>query len=224
MWNHGSTVIFEPELGRDINKCIEDRFQLALQHAEGNARDIVQGELKDRSVAHEYAFAQSEARVVALVRGIIDQYDSAARKRQAQQSEDITDHVEERLRQVVIVAKSASETKALEMVAKQVSATVLACSSTVTSTASACTSTADPAKKITTYNKSKPRPERRLERKKRAQVDEVREDEAGRVLRRQERRGRAKIDRIQKEAQAAVLARAATRAAELLDPKPKVRV
>ncbi|KAL3661839.1 hypothetical protein V7S43_013133 [Phytophthora oleae] len=208
------------DLCQDIYQYVEDPFQVAVQRAEVNAREFVRGELKDRRGARQDSIGQSEARVVELVREILDQYDSARRKRQEQESEDITDRVEERLRQVVVVAKTAVETQAREMVAQQASATGPTCASTVTATASACTSATNTANKAAAPTKSRPRPQRRLEWKTRAQVDEVREEEAVRAQRRLERRARAKMDRIWQEAHEAVRTRAATQAAELLDSKP----
>ncbi|KAL3658237.1 hypothetical protein V7S43_016865 [Phytophthora oleae] len=135
------------DLRQDIYKYVEDWFQVAVQRAEDNARAFVRGELKDRRGAHQDSIARSEARVVELVRGILDQYYSATRNRQEQESEALADHVEERLRQVVVVAKTAAEANAREMVALQVSATGPTCSNTVTATASACTATAEAANK-----------------------------------------------------------------------------
>ncbi|RLN86440.1 hypothetical protein BBJ28_00026494, partial [Nothophytophthora sp. Chile5] len=110
---------------RDIGnqlKYTEDQSQLAAQRAEDNARAFVNKELDARLNAvlqniEAAAVARVETRVVEMVRGILHQHDSAVWMRHQQESEVISDHFEERLRQVVVVAKTAAESKVGEMMA-----------------------------------------------------------------------------------------------------------
>ncbi|KAG1704595.1 hypothetical protein DVH05_005524 [Phytophthora capsici] len=211
------------DLRQEIYKVVEDRFLNAVQRAEENARVVVRGELRDQGCARQESFARSEARVVQLVKGIIEQNDSVTRKRQERETEAFTDRIEERLRQVVVVAKSAAETKAREVVALQMNAPKATVTSAVTPTELA-RPVADTSKDATAPAKFRAKPRRGQERKTRAQIDDNRHNESVSTIRRQERRTRAKMDRIRQDAQEAVRARAATRAAELLEPKSKVRV
>ncbi|ETM02034.1 hypothetical protein L917_01438 [Phytophthora nicotianae] len=66
----------------NMHKYVEDRFQEAIRGSDDNALPLVRGELKIRRADHHDSIARSEARVVELVRGILNQYDSATRVRQ----------------------------------------------------------------------------------------------------------------------------------------------
>ncbi|ETP53618.1 hypothetical protein F442_01503 [Phytophthora nicotianae P10297] len=66
----------------NMHKYVEDRFQEAIRGSDDNALALVRGELKIRRADHHDSIARSEARVVELVRGILNQYDSATRVRQ----------------------------------------------------------------------------------------------------------------------------------------------
>ncbi|ETO84870.1 hypothetical protein F444_01271 [Phytophthora nicotianae P1976] len=66
----------------NMHKYVEDRFQEAIRGSDDNALALVRGELKIRRADHHDSIARSEARVVELVRGILEKYDSATRVRQ----------------------------------------------------------------------------------------------------------------------------------------------
>ncbi|KAG1700366.1 hypothetical protein DVH05_012167 [Phytophthora capsici] len=204
------------DLREDINKYVEDQFQVAVQRSEDNARVLVRAELQDRRGAQD-SIARSEVRVIELVRGILDQHDKASRNRQKQEREAITDHVEERLNQVVIVAKTAAETKAREMAALQMSRIGPTCPTNAASVASSH------AEAIAT-EPAKTRPKQQLRQLRRnRQVDEIRREKEVRLPRRIDRRSQDKIGQIRCEAQKDVQARADKRAAVILSLKPKVR-
>ncbi|ETK95612.1 hypothetical protein L915_01479 [Phytophthora nicotianae] len=56
----------------DMHKYVEDRFQEAIRGSDDNALALVRGELKIRRADHHDSIARSEARVVELVRGILN--------------------------------------------------------------------------------------------------------------------------------------------------------
>ncbi|KAF4128401.1 hypothetical protein GN958_ATG22479 [Phytophthora infestans] len=99
------------DMREDMYKYVEDRFQVAVRRSDDNALALVRGELKTRRADHHDAITRSEARVVELVQGILDQYDSATRTRQEQGAK--RSQIVKRLRNVVVVAKTAAENRAL---------------------------------------------------------------------------------------------------------------
>ncbi|OWY98869.1 hypothetical protein PHMEG_00030248 [Phytophthora megakarya] len=205
------------ELRQGIYSFIDDQNQLAIHCAEDNA-----------------------PRVVELVRGILDQYERSTRIRHEQESEALIDRVEERLREVVVVAKTTAETKISEMLEPKIremlepkihEAVALQLKPKIPNTVEP-----DPKYRKSVELQEEPtcfniapvataaaptmsRPKSQHQMKTRAQAEKDRQDKARCV----ERRAQAKLDRIRQEAQVAVSARAATRAAELLHRKPKAR-
>ncbi|KAK1928236.1 hypothetical protein P3T76_016302 [Phytophthora citrophthora] len=110
-----------------LNQLVEQRMYIALQHIEqevytrtdhskspfiargDNARPLVQSELNKRREEYQDSVTRSEARVVALVRYFV-QHERSTHICHEQESEALIDHVEKRLREVVVIAKTAAET------------------------------------------------------------------------------------------------------------------
>eukprot|EP00644_Phytophthora_capsici_P002374 jgi/Phyca11/15023/fgenesh1_pg.PHYCAscaffold_11_\ len=107
------------DLRRDITEYVKDQLNLAVLRADDNTRTLMNNELEDQRNLQQASIARSETRIAELVRGIINQHDSAMRVRQQQESDVRNDHIEERLRQVVTVAKTAAESKAREVMAQR---------------------------------------------------------------------------------------------------------
>ncbi|KAG1692059.1 hypothetical protein DVH05_025867 [Phytophthora capsici] len=101
------------DLRRDIADYVKDQFKLAIQHAEEHTRTLMNDELQDRRNMQRESITRSELRVAELVRGILQQHDSAMRVRQQQNSDDHDNRIEERLRQVVVVAKLRARTDSI---------------------------------------------------------------------------------------------------------------
>ncbi|KAG1710325.1 hypothetical protein DVH05_017329 [Phytophthora capsici] len=201
------------DLRRDITEYVKDQLNLAVLRADDNTRTLMNNELEDQRNLQQASIARSETRIAELVRGIINQHDSAMRVRQQQESDVRNDHIEERLRQVVTVAKTAAESKAREVMAQRSDAPGPASTSAATAKSKQVPPVDKVGRSITTA-KPKPKPLRRSERKDRSKADQKRSDE---------RNARANVDRIRHEAQEAVRTRAATRAAELLTPTQTIK-
>ncbi|KAF4148551.1 hypothetical protein GN958_ATG02250 [Phytophthora infestans] len=107
------------DLCRDITEYVKDQLKMAVQRADDNTRTLMNHELQDHRNIQQASIARSETRIAELVRGIFHQHDSAVRVRQQQESDVRNGHIEERLRQVVAVAKTAAESKAREVMAQR---------------------------------------------------------------------------------------------------------